>query len=377
MALKGIRVIEMMGLAPGPLCGSILADFGAAVTVIQKIQPSPFDVMSNGKRMISVNLKSSEGISIVKKMCCNSDVFLDTFRPGVLEKIGLGPDILLNENPRLIYARLTGYGQDGYLKDKAGHDINYVAMSGILSLLRSKDRAPSPPLNLLADFAGGGVLCSLGIILALFERTKSGKGQIVDASMTDGLAYISSWIFRSRKLPIWSGEPGTNALDGGMPFYKTYKTKDNKFMAVGALEPQFYSEFLKGLNLSEVEYSQFDIEKCANKFKEIFLQKTQDEWCSTFDKLDACVTPVLEFDTIDQQKYYADSETFDRDTNNIIIPKPAPKLSMTPGIPVAKKPLPKAGQDTIDILREIGYKQSDIEEFLNKGCVYATEKSHL
>ncbi|XP_064292169.1 alpha-methylacyl-CoA racemase isoform X2 [Plodia interpunctella] len=245
MALKGIRVIEMMGLAPGPLCGSILADFGAAVTVIQKIQPSPFDVMSNGKRMISVNLKSSEGISIVKKMCCNSDVFLDTFRPGVLEKIGLGPDILLNENPRLIYARLTGYGQDGYLKDKAGHDINYVAMSGILSLLRSKDRAPSPPLNLLADFAGGGVLCSLGIILALFERTKSGKGQIVDASMTDGLAYISSWIFRSRKLPIWSGEPGTNALDGGMPFYKTYKTKDNKFMAVGALEPQFYSEFLK------------------------------------------------------------------------------------------------------------------------------------
>ncbi|XP_013182862.2 alpha-methylacyl-CoA racemase [Amyelois transitella] len=377
MALKGIKVIEMMGLAPGPFCGSILADFGAMVTVIQKMQPSPFDVMSNGKRMISIDLKREEGITIVKNMCSKSDVFLDTFRPGVLEKIGLGPNELLMANPRLIYARLTGYGQNGYLKDKAGHDINYVAMSGILSLLRSRDRVPSPPINLLADFAGGSVLCTLGIVLALFERTISGKGQIIDANMTEGVAYIASWLFRSRNLPIWSGEPGTNVLDGGVPFYKTYRTKDNKFMAVGALEPQFYSEFLKGLKLSEDEYGQSDLEKCSKKFEELFLQKTQDEWCCIFDQLDACVTPVLEFDSVDRQKYYAQRNFFNRNSNNCIVPDPVPKFSKTPGKSVGTKPLPKPGQDTVDILRELGYDKMYINELIKKGLVYSSKKCNL
>ncbi|KAM3964743.1 alpha-methylacyl-CoA racemase [Aphomia sociella] len=379
MALKGIKVVEMMGLAPGPFCGTILADFGASVTVVQKIEPSPFDVMSNGKKMISVDLKTKEGVGIVKKLCASSDVLLDTFRPGVLEKLGLGPNTLLKDNSRLIYARLTGFGQNGYFKNKGGHDINYTAMSGVLSLLGNKEHDPRPPLNLLADFAGGSVMCALGILIALFERTKSGKGQVVDASMTEGVSYIATWLFKSRNLPIWSGDPGTNTLDGGVPFYRTYKTKDNKFMAVGALEPKFYTNFLKGLGVSEDDYGQLhDIQRNTKKFEEVFIQKTQNEWCQIFDNLDACVTPVVDFDTIDNEKYYTSNNVYKRDDTNVIVPNPAPRLSNTPGMSVGLKPLPQPGEHTIEILKELGYDKYLIDEYIKQGYVYAiSQKSKL
>ncbi|KAF9804131.1 hypothetical protein SFRURICE_020559 [Spodoptera frugiperda] len=378
MALKGVKVVEMMGLAPGPLCGSLLADFGANVTVVQKINPSPFDVLSNGKRMLSVNLKTQEGVNVVKKLCSSSDVLLDTFRPGVMEKLGLGPEALMKENPRLIYARLTGYGQNGFYKNKAGHDINYVAMSGILSLLSKNKQPPTPPLNLLSDFAGGSVLCALGIVLALFERTKSNKGQIIDTSMTEGAAYVGKWLFKSRDLPIWSGEPGSNVLDGGYAFYQTYKTKDGKFMAVGALEPQFYSELLKGLQLSEEEFIQGDNnEYCKEKFQEVFLKKTQEEWCKIFDQLDACVTPVLNIDEVNEHKFRASDTSFHRDENDKIVPEPVPKLSRTPGISSGRKPLPMPGQHTIDILHELGYTNAEIEKLIENDHVYAIRKSNL
>ncbi|PZC77237.1 hypothetical protein B5X24_HaOG203554 [Helicoverpa armigera] len=378
MALKGIRVVEMMGLAPGPLCGTILADFGASVTVVQKMNPSPFDVMSNGKRMISLNLKTEEGVNVLKKLCATSDVLLDTFRPGVMEKLGLGPELVMKENSRLIYARLSGYGQNGFYKNSAGHDINYVAMSGILSLLSKKGEPPTPPLNLLSDFAGGGVLCALGIVMALFERTKSGQGQIIDTSMTEGAAYVGKWLFKSRQLPIWSGEPGTNPLDGGFACYQTYRTKDDKFMAVGALEPQFYSNFLKGLQLPEEEFDQVgNNEHCKNKFQEIFLQKTQEEWCEIFKDIDACVTPVLDIDTVDKHKYRVSDSSFHRDSNDMVVPEPAPRMSRTPGISSAHKPLPKPGHHTIEILNELGYSKLDIENLLQNGHVYAIIKSNL
>ncbi|XP_075992512.1 alpha-methylacyl-CoA racemase isoform X2 [Anticarsia gemmatalis] len=377
MALKGIKVVEMMGLAPGPLCGTILADFGATVTVVQKMEPNPFDVMSNGKRMISVNLKSKEGVDVVKNLCASSDVLIDTFRPGVMEKLGLGPEILMKKNSRLVYARLTGYGQSGFYRNKAGHDINYVAMSGILSMLSKDKQPPQPPVNLLSDFAGGGVLCALGIILALFERTSSGKGQIVDSSMTEGAAYVGTWLFKSKKLPIWSGEPGTNAIDGGLACYTTYKTKDGKFMAVGALEPQFYTNFLKGLELSEDEYPQMgDTDSCKTKFQEIFLSKTQEEWCNIFDKIDACVTPVLDMDLVDKHKYRASDESFYRN-ENLVIPEPAPKLSRTPGVSTGNKSSPAPGQHTIEVLKEIGYTKHSIEQLIKNGSVYAMRQSNL
>lgn len=342
------------------------------------MNPNPFDVMSNGKRMISVNLKTQEGVNVLKKLCADSDVLLDTFRPGVMEKLGLGPDHLMIENSRLIYARLTGYGQNGFYKNKAGHDINYVAMSGILSLLSKNKQPPTPPLNILSDFAGGGVLCALGILLALFERTKSGKGQIIDVSMTEGAAYISKWLFKSRQLPIWTGEPGTNPLDGGYACYQTYKTKDGKFMAVGALEPQFYSNFLKGLNLPEDEYVQAgDNEHCKKKFQEVFMEKTQDEWCQIFENFDACVTPVLNIDTVDKHKFRVSDLAFHRDINNMVVPEPAPKMSRTPGISSSHKPLPVPGQHTIEILHELGYSKIEIEKLIKNEHVYAIIKSNL
>lgn len=294
-----------------------------------------------------------------------------------MEKLGLGPKTLLEENKQLIYARLTGYGQDSYYKNMAGHDINYVAMSGILSLLRQGDNAPTPPLNLLADFAGGSLLCAFGIILSLFERTRSGKGQVVDCSMTAGAAYLATWLFKSQNLTIWSGEPGTNALDGGLACYGTYKTKDGKYMAVAALEPQFYSKFLEGLNLPEDDYFQTDTEKNKKKFSEIFLTKTQDEWCAIFDKLDACVTPVLDFHTVDKSKYNANNYFFCRDANNTIIPNPAPRLSRTPAVSVAQQSLPKLGQHTSEILEELGYSKKQIASLINEGCVYANTTSKL
>ncbi|KAL4712800.1 hypothetical protein ACJJTC_011870 [Scirpophaga incertulas] len=378
MALKGVKVMEFLGLAPGPFCGAILADFGASVTVISKIQSSSFDVMSNGKRNISLDLKSKEGTDIITRMCKTTDVLLDTFRPGVMEKLGLGPDILTKHNPRLIYARLSGYGQSGPYKDKAGHDINYVAMSGILSLLAKNKEPPTPPLNLLADFAGGSVLCSLGIILALFERTRSGKGQVIDSGMTDGLFYLSSWILRSQFLPIWAGEPGSNILDGGFAAYKTYKTKDGKFMAVGALEPKFYINFLKGLQLTDDEYPQYsDNDRNEKKFTEIFLQKSQNEWCQVFKNLDACVTPVLEMTNLETNEYYDAKKPMYRDSNNMIIPEPCPKLSRTPGTTMAKKSPTLQGLHTKEVLQELGYSTTEINNFINTGKVFSANKSNL
>ncbi|XP_023951495.2 alpha-methylacyl-CoA racemase [Bicyclus anynana] len=376
MALRGIKVIEMLGLAPGPFCGAILSDFGASVTVVQKIESSPVNVLSNGKRTISLNLKSKEGIDIFKKLCAESDILIDTFRPGVLEKLGLGPTPLIEKNPKLIYARLTGYGQDGNYKEKAGHDINYIAMSGLLSMLSKNQQPPHPPINIVGDFAGGSLMCSLGILLALFERAKSGKGQVIDASMTEGAAYLGTWLFKSQNLPIWTGEPGTNALDGGLPCYATYKTKDNKFMAVGALEPQFYSNFLRGLQLSEETHSQIDI-GCKNEIEEIFSTKTQQEWCDIFKDLDACVTPVLDIKSVDDHECNSSRKSFYRDHDNLVVPEPAPRLSSTPGVSSGKQKPPKHGHHTIEILQELGYSKAEINDFIEKSVVCAKAKSNL
>ncbi|KAG8456742.1 hypothetical protein GDO86_002504 [Hymenochirus boettgeri] len=248
MALAGVRVLELAGLAPAPFCGMILADFGAKVIRVDKASSlTTIDTMARGKKSIAVNLKSSEGVGLIKKLCKKSDVLIEPYRHGVMENLGLGPDVLLEENPHLIYARLTGFGQSGKYSKSAGHDINYVSLSGLLSKLGDKSKNPSPPLNLLADFAGGGVMCALGIVMSLYERTRSGKGQVIDASMVEGAAYVGSFLWKSQKLGLFSRPRGDNLLDGGSPFYCTYGTADGKYMAVGALESQFYAEFLKAV----------------------------------------------------------------------------------------------------------------------------------
>nr|CAI5847216.1 unnamed protein product [Callosobruchus analis] len=378
MPLKGLKVIEFAGLAPGPFCGIILGDFGATVIRIDKIgQNVDLDSLGNGKKSLCLNLKDPGAVQIVKKLSKQCDVLIEPFRKGVMEKLGLGPTVLLKENPRLIYARLTGYGQEGPLAQKAGHDINYIAISGLLSLFRRKGEAPLPPTNLAADFGGGGLMCALGILLALLERSKSGLGQVVDNSMVHGSAYLGSWLYRSQNLPLWGNKPGENILDSGAHFYQVYRTKDDKFLAVGAIEPQFYAELLKGLRLTEEQAPQFgDFNELKTLFSNIFKQKTRQEWTDIFRELDACVTPVLELKEVTKHVHNAAQGSF-IETGECIVPKPAPKLSKTPGMSMATKKPARRGEHTREILTELGFSSQEIKALEDHKIIECNSASKL
>ncbi|KAF9106785.1 hypothetical protein BGX29_008503 [Mortierella sp. GBA35] len=361
-ALAGLRVIEIAGLAPAPFAGKVLADFGADVIRIDRSTSAMnLDVLAHNKRSIALNLKSPAGIETLIRLCEKADVVIEPFRPGVMERLGLGPDVLLKRNPRLIYARMTGFGQEGHYAKMAGHDINYLAISGVLSTLGKHDEKPAFPINLLADFAGGGLMCALGVLLALQERTKSGKGQVVDAAMIDGVNYLGSFVYNMNKAgALFQTPPGTGQLDGGAPFYDTYKTKDGLFMAVGAIEVQFYKLLLKGLELDEEKDQlpeQMDSKgwpRMKELFTKIFLSKTQAEWVKVFDLTDACVTPVLD--------YYS-----------MPTPAPAPRLLRTPARPVVSKEdsdvFLEVGGQSKDILAEAGFSEEEIRGLVAKKAV--------
>jgi len=275
MALKGFRVIELAGLAPAPFCGMILSDFGAQVTRVDRVSDGrDVDRLCRGKRSIALDIKNENGAKVFRRLCASADVLIEPFRKGVMEKLNLGPDILLKENTRLVYARLTGFGQDGPMASAAGHDINYVALAGVLSMFRRKDQKPFPPINIVADFAGGGMLCALGITMALLERERSGKGQVIDANMVEGSAYVSSWLYKSRDLFVWGKPQGENLLDSGAHMYDTYQTRDGKYIAVGALEPQFYQQLVEGLGLTNDDLpDMMDFERNKEIFTKTFLKK--------------------------------------------------------------------------------------------------------
>nr|XP_034956540.1 alpha-methylacyl-CoA racemase [Zootoca vivipara] len=367
MALRGVRVLEMAGLAPAPLCGLILADFGAEVVRVDRSPRAAVssDVQGRGKRSLALDLKQPRGAETLRRLCQKADVLIEPFRPGVMEKLGLSPDILLQDNPKLIYARLTGFGQLGKYAKLAGHDINYLAVSGVLSKLGRKDENPYAPINLLADFAGGGVMCAMGIIMALYERTKSGKGQVIDASMVEGTAYLSSFLWKSQTIGLWNRSRGENLLDSGAPFYETYKTKDGKFMAVGALEPQFYKQFINGLGLDDYnlpgQMSFSDWPAMKNMFADLFSKKTQAEWCEIFDDVDACVTPVLAFDAAASHPHNKERGSFLKNDQEEISPRPAPLLSRTPATPSSKRD-PFIGEHTEDILLDYGFSKEEISQ---------------
>lgn len=376
MALRGLRVVEMAGLAPAPFCGMILADFGASVIRVDKIDGwLDFDCLANGKKSLAVNVKHPKGVEVFRRLCKKSDVLIEPFRKGVMEKLGLGPDILLQDNPQLVYARLTGFGQYGKYSKMAGHDINYIAISGLLSLLGRKNEKPTAPLNLAADFGGGGLLCALGIMMAVFERTRSGCGQVVDANMVEGSAYLSSWIFRSQKQPYWGQPRGENMLDTGSHFYDTYETKDGKYMAVGALEPQFYSKLLHGLGLSDEEVPQMENSEAHRElFTKKFRERTQQEWCEIFDGTDACVTPVLSVDEALKHPHNAERKSFVMYVDyNIPAPAAAPRLSRTPPVSRATEPKPQHGQHTIEILINSKYTMQEIQQLENEGVIAITK----
>jgi alpha-methylacyl-CoA racemase len=376
--LDGIKVIEMAGLAPTPYCGMILSDFGADVIVVDRLSkggPEIPNVMEKnlfdrGKRSMRLNLKKKEGAGLVRKMIQTSDVLLEPYRPGVMENLGLGPGEALPLNPRLIYARLTGWGQIGPYASMAGHDINYIALSGALSLFRRKGERPLPPCNLLGDFAGGGMLCAMGILLALIERNRSGKGQVVDSAMLDGATSLSTLFFGLLANRLMTLDIGTNMLDSGAPFYQVYETSDTKFITVGAIEGRFYEQLIKGLGIDPSSLpEQNDMGKwpeVVDRFAEVFRTKTRDEWMAIFEGKDACVAPVLNLDETGDHPHNR-ARNLLIDVDGVDQPAPAPRLSRTPGhVRASAKP---RGSETREVLSELGYSDVDIEKMFREGIV--------
>ncbi len=376
--LDGIKVIEMAGLAPSPYCGMLLSDFGADVVIVDRLtkgapeipyimKKSPFD---RGKRSMRVNLKSEDGIEIVKRMMQTSDVLLEPYRPGVMEALGLGPEDALKRNPKLIYARLTGWGQTGAFASMAGHDINYVALSGALSLIRRKGERPLPPVNLVGDFAGGALFCAMGILLALVERNRSGKGQVIDAAMVDGAANLTAMFHGMLSHNLMTLDIGTNSLDGGAPFYQTYETADGQFMAVGPIEQRFYAELLAGLELDPASLPhQYDTTRwpeMIERFAEVFKTRTRDQWTTVFKGKDACVAPVLNLDEVAEHPHNKERGII-IDIDGVPQPAPAPRLSRTPG--EAHKAKGPKGADTEEMLLELGYSDSEIRTFFKTDVI--------
>jgi len=372
--LDGIKVLEIAGLAPAPYCGLILADFGADVVRVDKHKGSNNDSLARGKRSIALDLKDKSAIELLLKLVEKADVLIEPFRPGVMEKLGLSPEVLLKRNPRLIFARMTGFGQTGPYSRMGGHDIDYIAISGALNSIRRVGENPLAPINLLGDFAGGGMLCAMGILLALIERSRSGKGQVVDAAMCDGAAYLMAFVFKGRASGLFAREPGLNTLDTGAPFYETYRTKDGKFMAVGAIEPQFYAAFMKGMGLEgNADFpTQFQFDKWPEMKKtiaRIFASKTRAEWCGIFDGTDACVAPILEIDEVMDHPHNKERKTLIwNEETGAYESSPAPRLSRTPGHTVVR-PMPEVGQHIDAVIKDWDVKGVNIDSLVASGSV--------
>ncbi|WP_373876726.1 CaiB/BaiF CoA transferase family protein [Lolliginicoccus levis] len=335
--LHGIRIIEMAGLAPGPFGCMILADLGAEVLRIERAGGGgglvpPQGPLDRGKNTLSLDLKSESGKKTLLALCDAADVFVEGYRPGVAERLGIGPADLHARNPRLIYGRITGWGQDGPLAPRAGHDINYAAVSGALDLLGRAGEKPTPPVNLLADFAGGGMLLALGILAALHERNTSGQGQVIDAAMVDGSALMTTFLHGMRANGLWNGPRGTNLLDTGAPCYDTYATADGKHMAVGALEPQFHAELIARLGIDDEDLP-FHLDPTGwpqwrETLAKAFLQRTQDEWTEIFADSDACVSPVVDAWEAQHHPHNAARGTY-VEIGGVTQPAPAPRFSRT------------------------------------------------
>ena len=348
--LAGVRVVELAGLAPVPFGCMILADLGADVVLVDRPGGAgPIAPMQRGRRTVSLDLKTDAGVADLLDLIARADVLVEGYRPGVAERLGFGPARCHETNPGLVYARVTGWGQQGPLADRAGHDIDYIAVAGILEPLARPGRRPHAPLNLLADFAGGGMLLAVGVLAALLERTRSGRGQVLDAAMIDGSALLTTLLHGMTGIGMWAHPRGENLLDGGAPFYDTYRTGDDRFVAVGAIEPQFYAALLAGLGLAAEELpDQFDRDGWPTlraAFAGRFAGRTRDEWAKTFEGTDACVSPVLAPDEAPGHPHNRARGTF-IEVDGLVQPAPAPRLSRTP----AAAPRPPTATTAADVL---------------------------
>jgi len=374
--LSGIRVIEIASLAPAPFGCMILADLGADVLRIDRADQcgpaarQPTDPLVRGRRSIGLNLKDPAAIDVLLQLAEGADVLVEGFRPGVAERLGFGPQVCAERNPRLIFARMTGWGQDGPLSPTAGHDIDYIAISGALSMVGRAGESPVPPVNLIGDFGGGGMLLALGILAALVERAGSGLGQVVDAAMVDGSALLTSFVYGLLSTGVWQDRRGTNLLDGGAPFYDTYATADGQYMAVGALEPQFYAALLRGLELTDAGLpGQHDRQRwpeLRQRFAETFSRRTRAEWERVFAGTDACVSPVLGLAEAPEHPHAVARDAF-VSVAGVTQPAPAPRFGRTAaGQPAAP---PRPGADTDAVLADLGLSADDIAGLRARGVI--------
>lgn len=336
--LSGLRVIELAGQGPGPYCGMVLADYGCDVVVVDR--PSDAEradtskpatnLFMRGKRSIALDLKQAADAELLLTLLDDADVFIDPFRPGVCERLGIGPDIVCSRNTRMIYGRMTGFGQEGPLALAAGHDIDYIALSGALWLLGREGQKPTPPINLLGDFAGGGLMLALGIAAAAFERTVSGQGQVIDAAMVDGAALVAAPFYAATSSGYW-GARGTNHIDTGAHFYEVYECADGAYVALGAIEPQFYAELLAKLELSPDDFPQWDRPRwpaLKQRLSDIFLSEPRAHWCALLEGSESCFAPVLSPSEAMQHPHNVARGTF-VDVNGVTLPGPAPRFSRT------------------------------------------------
>jgi alpha-methylacyl-CoA racemase len=359
-------VVELAGIGPAPFGVMLLADLGAEVILVDRAasagRGSQGGALSRNRRSIAVDLTADAGRDVVLELVKGADVLVEGFRPGVAERLGVGPEDCHAVNPRLIYGRMTGWGQQGPLADRAGHDIDYAAIAGALHPVGRADDSPPPPINFVADFGGGGAYLALGVLAALLERGRSGQGQVVDAAMVDGAASQTTMLHGMMAAGLWTTERQQNLLDGGAPYYDTYTCKDGRFLAVGALEPQFFAQLCEGLEVDPQELPQFDQAAWPEQRKRvasIIAQRTRDEWAERFEGTDACVAPVLALDEAPAHPHNVERGTF-VEVDGVVQPGPAPRFSRTPG--AIERSAPRVGDHTDEILTELGLDAAALRE---------------
>jgi alpha-methylacyl-CoA racemase len=376
--LQGLKVIEIAGIGPGPFCAMMLADMGAEVVRVDRAERvgggspdlPPGDLLNRSRRSVGVDLKHPDGVETVLSLLESADALIEGFRPGVMERLGLGPDVCLARNPRLVYGRMTGWGQEGPYAPTAGHDINYIALAGALEPIGRAGGPPVPPLNLVGDFGGGGMLLAYGLVCGILSARSTGQGQVVDAAMVDGAAVLTTMFHAMRAMGIWADERGTNMLDSGAHFYEVYETSDGKYVAIGSIEPQFYAELLRRIDLDGEElpwqHDRSAWPQLKERLGEIFRSRTRDEWCRLMEGTDVCFAPVLSLAEAPEHPHNVARHTF-VEVAGVTQPAPAPRFSATPTS--NPTPPPHAGQHTDEVLAAWGFDDERIAKLRQVGAV--------
>ena len=378
--LAGIKVVEFEAIGPGPFAGMLLADMGADVILIDRPVPSGLglkrerwnDVMMRGKRSVTLDLKTKDGAAVALELAARADALIEGFRPGVMERLGLGPQAVFARNAKLVYGRMTGWGQDGPMAARAGHDLNYIALAGVLHAFGRKGEAPVMPLNLVGDFGGGGMLLGFGIACALVEARASGKGQVVDAAMVEGASLLGTMFSGMLAAGAWNEERGSNILDTGAPWYDVYETKDGEYVSIGSIEPKFYEDLLQRLGLDKqplpTQYDRKGWPALRKMFSEKFLAKTRDEWCVVFEGSDACFAPVLSFSEARNHAHNAARKNFVT-VGKVAQPAPAPRFSRTAA--AVRRAPPERGEGGKEALLDWGFSEPEISALEKRGLGFA------